>query len=128
MWLVLCSSSDPSGLWIYQGLKQLGVAPLELVLAEWLAYGAQWEHRLDGTSTHLKIVLPDDFDPARAAGLAQRGGGCDRFPRYHFGRPYRRAYPSPTHHLAPLRRPRAPRQGPRVADNGRGYAASPGAG
>ena|ERR1700678_1237868 len=59
MWLVLCSSSDPSGLWIYQGLKQLGVAPLELVLAEWLAYGAQWEHRLDGPSTHLKIVLPD---------------------------------------------------------------------
>ncbi len=59
MWLVLCSSSDPSGLWIYQGLKQLGVAPLELVLAEWLAYGAQWEHRLDGAGTHLKIVLPD---------------------------------------------------------------------
>lgn len=59
MWLVFCSSSDPSGLWIYQGLKQLGVAPLELVLAEWLAYGAQWEHRLDATGTHLKIGLPD---------------------------------------------------------------------
>jgi len=59
MWLVLCSSSDPSGLWVYQGLKQLGVAPLELVLAEWLAYGSQWEHRLDGSGTHLKIVLPD---------------------------------------------------------------------
>src|SRR3984885_3725790 len=59
MWLVLCSSSDPSGLWAYQGLKQLGVAPLELVLAEWLAYGARWEHRLDPTSTHLKIILPD---------------------------------------------------------------------
>ncbi len=59
MWLVLCSSSDPSGLWVHQGLKQLGVAPLELVLAEWLAYGVQWEHRVDASSTHLKIVLPD---------------------------------------------------------------------
>lgn len=59
MWLVLCSSSDPSGLWVHQGLKQLGVAPLELVLAEWLAYGTQWEHRLDASGAHLKIALPD---------------------------------------------------------------------
>jgi|SRR5271169_2494114 len=59
MWLVLCSSSDPSGLWVYEGLRQLGVAPLELVLAEWLGYGSRWEHRLDGSGTHLKIVLPD---------------------------------------------------------------------
>jgi hypothetical protein len=59
MWLVLCSSSDPSGLWAYEGLKKLGVAPLELVLAEWLGYGSRWEHRLDGSGTHLKIVLPD---------------------------------------------------------------------
>jgi hypothetical protein len=59
MWLILCSSSDPSGLWVYEGLKQLGVAPLELVLTEWLAYGSRWEHRLDGNGTHLKIVLAD---------------------------------------------------------------------
>jgi hypothetical protein len=59
MWLVLCSSTDPSGLWVYEGLKQLGVTPLELVLAEWLGYGTQWEHRLDGVGTHLKITLPD---------------------------------------------------------------------
>jgi len=59
MWLVLCSSSDSAGLWAYEGLKQLGVAPLELVLAEWLAYGSQWEHRLDVSGTHLKITLPD---------------------------------------------------------------------
>jgi hypothetical protein len=59
MWLVLCSSSDPSGLWAYEGLKQLGVAPLELVLAEWLAYGSVWEHRVDSSGTHLKVTLPD---------------------------------------------------------------------
>jgi hypothetical protein len=59
MWLVLCSSSDASGLWVYEGLRQLGVAPLELVLAESLAYGCRWEHRLDAGGTHIKIVLPD---------------------------------------------------------------------
>ncbi|HXB99246.1 MAG TPA: hypothetical protein VNU74_02520 [Terriglobales bacterium] len=59
MWLILCSSSDPSGLWAYEGLRRLGVAPLELILAESLAYGSLWEHRLDSGGTHLKIVLPD---------------------------------------------------------------------
>jgi hypothetical protein len=59
MWLVLCASSDPSGLWVYEGLRQMGVAPVELVLAEWLACGSQWEHRLDANGTHLKITLQD---------------------------------------------------------------------
>lgn len=58
MWLVLCSSSDSSGLWVYEGLRQLGVAPIELVLSDWLAYGSVWEHRLDASGTHLKITLP----------------------------------------------------------------------
>lgn len=59
MWLVLCSASDPSGLWAYHGLRQLGVAPLELLTAESLADGSRWEHRLDGNGTHLKVTLPD---------------------------------------------------------------------
>jgi len=59
MWLILCSSSDASGLWVYQGLRQLGVAPLELVLAEWLGNGCQWEHRVDSRDTHLRIKLPN---------------------------------------------------------------------
>jgi hypothetical protein len=59
MWLILCSSSDPSGLWVYEGLRQFGIAQVELVLAEWLAYGSRWEHRLDGSGTYLKMILPD---------------------------------------------------------------------
>jgi hypothetical protein len=60
MYLVLCSTSDPSGLWAYEGLKHLGIAPLELVLAESLAQPAtRWEHRLDRTGAHIKIALPD---------------------------------------------------------------------
>jgi hypothetical protein len=91
MWLVLCSSSDPSGQWVYEGLKGLGIAPLELVLAEWLAYGSVWEHRLDGDGTHLKIGLPDgrvlcssrirgaiNRLLAPAPGIAQRAADSDR--------------------------------------------------
>ena len=59
MYVILCSSTDPSGLWIYQGLRQIGLAPLELVLAEWLAYGSSWEQRLDSNHSYLKITLPD---------------------------------------------------------------------
>jgi hypothetical protein len=59
MWLVLCSSSDRPGLWVYEGLRQLGLDPLELVLAESLAHGSTWEHRVNSTATHLKITLPD---------------------------------------------------------------------
>lgn len=59
MYLVLCSASDPSGLWAYEGLRHLGVAPVELVLSEHLAQGARWEHRLDRRGAHIKVALPD---------------------------------------------------------------------
>lgn len=91
MWLVLCSSSDPSALWAYEGLKQLGVTPLELVLAESLAYSSHWEHRLEDSGTHLKIVLPDGrvlcSSRIRGAinrllapppGVAELAAACDR--------------------------------------------------
>jgi hypothetical protein len=90
MFLVLCSSSDRSGLWVYQGLRQLGVA-VELVLSEWLAYGSQWEHRLDSNGTHLRIALPDgrvicssrvrgaiNRLLAPAPGVAQQAAASDR--------------------------------------------------
>jgi hypothetical protein len=59
MWLVLCSSTDTSGLWAYQGLRQLGVGPVELVLSESLAFGSRWEHRLEGGVTQFRVTLPD---------------------------------------------------------------------
>jgi hypothetical protein len=59
MWLIFCGSSDPSGRWVYEGLKGFGVGPLELVYGEWLAIGSQWEHRVDNGGTHLKIALRD---------------------------------------------------------------------
>jgi hypothetical protein len=59
MWLVLCSSSDTSGLWVYEGLRQLGVGPIELVLSESLAFGRRWEHRLESSATQFRVTLPD---------------------------------------------------------------------
>jgi hypothetical protein len=59
MWLVLCSASDSSGIWVYEGLRQLGVGPIELVLAEHLAIGSRWEHRLQDNATQLRVTLPD---------------------------------------------------------------------
>ena len=59
MYLVLCSTSDPSGLWAYEGLRHLGVAPVQLVLSEWLTQNTRWDHRIDRSGAHIKIKLPD---------------------------------------------------------------------
>lgn len=58
MWLILCSSGDLSAFWTYEGLKTRGLAPLELVTAETLAY-AHWEHRLGIEGVHSNMTLPD---------------------------------------------------------------------
>lgn len=59
MWLVLCSSADHAAMWAFNGLKELGLAPLELVTSECLAYSRLWEHRLGASGVHIKIGLPD---------------------------------------------------------------------
>jgi hypothetical protein len=59
MWLVLSSSSDASGIWAWQGLKQWGLSPLEFVTAESLASCSRWEHRLHGNAAQLKLTLSD---------------------------------------------------------------------
>lgn len=59
MWLVISSSSDPSGIWSWQGLRQLGLAPLEFVTAESLASLCRWEHRLGSGGASLIVSLAD---------------------------------------------------------------------
>jgi hypothetical protein len=56
VWLVLCSASDGAALWTWQGLRALGLASLQLVTAEELAYARFWVHRLgvDGVSAHIQ--------------------------------------------------------------------------
>jgi len=79
MWLVMCSTADVSALWAYQGLKQLGLAPLELVTAESLACASRWEHRLSSTntgiaSTRIRITLANGLviDGSRVRGVLNR--------------------------------------------------------
>lgn len=57
MWLVLCSSSDMSAHWAFQGLAQMGLAPLQLVTAESLASARAWEHRVNSSGAEVTITL-----------------------------------------------------------------------
>lgn len=57
MWLVLCSSSDMSAHWAFQGLMQMGLAPLQLVTAESLASARTWEYRVNSSGAQVTIAL-----------------------------------------------------------------------
>jgi hypothetical protein len=59
MFLVLCSSNDYAARWAFEGLGHLGVAPLELITSEDLAYSRFWEHRVGTASTSVRLSLPD---------------------------------------------------------------------
>jgi hypothetical protein len=59
MYVMLCSAMDTSALWAASGLAGLLPGPLELVLSETLAEGAQWEHRVGNDGTHVKMTLAD---------------------------------------------------------------------
>jgi hypothetical protein len=59
MWIILCSWSDHSALWAFEGLQRRGLAPLELVTSESLGVARFWEHRIGGAGAHFKIVLQD---------------------------------------------------------------------
>ena len=59
MWLILHHSGDPSARWAYEGLKQRGLAPLELVTAEMLGPGLRWDHRVGANGASIEISLPN---------------------------------------------------------------------
>lgn len=59
MWLVFCHNDDHAALWAYQGLMRRGLAPLELVSAESLAFSLRWEHRVESYGASFQITLAD---------------------------------------------------------------------
>lgn len=59
MWLVLCHQDDVPALWAHRGLVTRGIAPLELVTAECLAYALSWDHRVGQQGTSLAVRLAD---------------------------------------------------------------------
>jgi hypothetical protein len=59
MFLILCASNDYSAQWAHQGLRRLGVAPVELITSEALAYTRSWEHRVGAAGASIRIGLAD---------------------------------------------------------------------
>lgn len=59
MYLVLCSPQDRSAQWAYEGLCKKGLAPVEFITSEQLAYGHLWEHRVGEQTPSVRIVLGD---------------------------------------------------------------------
>jgi hypothetical protein len=59
MWLVLSSSKDIAGLWVYHGLKEYGLSPLELVSPEMLIYSPRWTQRLNNRMVETEVRLID---------------------------------------------------------------------
>jgi hypothetical protein len=58
MWIVLCESNDASAHWAYEGLRDRGLAPIELVTADMLAQ-ARWVHCIGQAGAKVAIDLPD---------------------------------------------------------------------
>jgi hypothetical protein len=59
MWTVLCNSHDHAAIWASDGLRKRGLAPVELVTAECLAFSPAWEHRVGSDGAQVKIALQD---------------------------------------------------------------------
>jgi hypothetical protein len=74
MFLVLSSSNDYVALWACEGLKRLGIAPLELVTSEDLAYTRFWEHRVGAAGASIRLSLPDgrEIRSSRISGVLNR--------------------------------------------------------
>jgi hypothetical protein len=77
MWLVLCSAQDWSALWAYDGLKRRGLAPVEVVTPEALAYAPLIEHRISDGRPSTRIRLQDGriIDSVAVRGALNRLSG-----------------------------------------------------
>ena len=73
IWLVLCHSADPAGVWAYERLRERLPGPVELVTAEELARAPVWEHRL-GSDVVARVELEDGrtIDAAGVRGTVNR--------------------------------------------------------
>ncbi len=59
MWLVLCDPADRAALWAYAGLRERGLAPLELLSPQALVGSPRTVHRIDRYGARFEIRLPD---------------------------------------------------------------------
>jgi len=59
VYIILCFEGDLSALWACQGLREAGLAPIELVTAGALAFAKSWEHRIGSEGIRLKVEVAD---------------------------------------------------------------------
>lgn len=59
MWLIACNPGDAAALWAAHRLADRGLAPLEIVSAEALAYSLSVEHRLGAGVPSVRFELAD---------------------------------------------------------------------
>ncbi|MEU4117070.1 hypothetical protein AB0F71_21540 [Kitasatospora sp. NPDC028055] len=59
MWLVLCDPADQPALWAYQGLRERGLEPLELLSPQTLLGSTRTAHRVDRLGARFELTLPD---------------------------------------------------------------------
>jgi hypothetical protein len=74
MWLILCHSDDPCVPWAYEGLKQRGLAPLELVTSEMLGPSLRWNHRVGADPARIRVSISDErvLDGSTVRGVLNR--------------------------------------------------------
>ncbi|OGO38546.1 MAG: hypothetical protein A2W35_16035 [Chloroflexi bacterium RBG_16_57_11] len=74
MYCVFCRSEDLPAQWAYRGLKQRGLAPLEIFTPEALVYNRRLEHRFQAGETITRIELADGrvLDSDRVRGVLNR--------------------------------------------------------
>ncbi|MEU5431812.1 hypothetical protein AB0G73_00355 [Streptomyces sp. NPDC020719] len=59
MWLVLCDPGDRAALWAYEGLRDRGLDPLELLSPQTLLSSSRSAHRVGRLGAGFEIGLPD---------------------------------------------------------------------
>lgn len=74
MWLVVCQDADADAVAAAEQLRELGLRPLEVVLATQLVHGARWEHRVGswGTRTRLRLADGREIDSDSVGGVLNR--------------------------------------------------------
>jgi hypothetical protein len=83
VYCIFCRANDLPALWAYRGLKERGLAPLEIFTPEALVYNRRLEHRLWAGEAITRIDLADGrtLDGARVRGVLNR---IHTLPTEHF--------------------------------------------